>query len=98
MDNQRFVKAHIHWKKDPSKFPVNQWIRDIVVNYGETKDKTFYGETWTVLVKITRPIDGTWDTYADIAFIVDEAPWQLLETGYSFNLWAGKDIAAVTII
>ena len=98
MDNRRFIKALINWRKDPSKFPVNEWMRDIVVNYGEIRDKTFFGDTWTVLVRITRHIDGTWDTYADVAFIVDEAPWQLLETGYSFNLWAGKDIALATII
>lgn len=77
---------------------MNEWMRDIVVNYGEIKDKIFYGDTWTVLVRITRHIDGTWDTYADVAFIVDEAPWQLLETGYRFNLWAGRDIATVTIV
>jgi len=41
---------------------------------------------------------ATWDTYADVAFIMDEAPWHLLEKGYSFNLWAGKDIAVITII
>ncbi|MFE6795376.1 hypothetical protein [Paenibacillus chitinolyticus] len=98
MDNRRFIKAFIKWEKDPSQFPASEWMRDIVVNYGEIKDKTFYGDTWTVLVRITRHIEGTWDTYADVAFIVDEAPWKLLETGYSFNLWAGKDIAVVTII
>ncbi|QSF45664.1 hypothetical protein [Paenibacillus tianjinensis] len=96
--DKRFIKAHISWKKDPSKFPVNEWMRDIVVHYGEIKDKILYGDTWTVLVRITRHIEGTWDTYADVAFIVDEAPWELLETGYRFNLWAGKDIAIVTII
>lgn len=96
--DRRFVKALIKWNKDPIHFPVNEWMRDIVVNFGEIKNKTFYGDTWTVLVRITRHIDGTWDTYADVALIVDEAPWQLLETGYSFNLWAGKDIAIVTIV
>lgn len=98
MNNRRFKKTLITWKKDPSKLPENEWIRDIVVNYGEIKDKAFYGDTWTVLVRITKHTDGTWDTYADVAFIVDEAPWQLLETGYSFNIWSGKDIAVVTII
>jgi len=98
MDDRRFVQSYIRWKKDPICFPVNEWIRDLVVIHGEIKDRTIYGDTWTVLVRITKPIDGTWDTYADVAFIVDEAPWQLLETGYNFNLWAGKDIAVVTII
>lgn len=32
------------------------------------------------------------------AFIVDEAPWHLLEPGFSFKLWAGREIAAVTIL
>ncbi|WP_438498376.1 hypothetical protein [Paenibacillus sp. IHBB 3054] len=74
------------------------WKPPVSRSYGEIKDRIFYGNTWTVLVRITRHIDGAWDTYADVAFIVDEAPWQLLEAGYSFNLWAGKDIAIVTII
>ncbi len=95
---RRFEKAHIKWNNNPILFPVNEWMRDIVVNFGETRDKTFYGDTWTVLVRITKHIDGTWETYADVAFIVDEAPWQLLTTGYSFNLWAGKDIATATIV
>ncbi|MNF01403.1 hypothetical protein D3C80_2003880 [compost metagenome] len=73
-------------------------MRDLVVNYGESKDKTLYGDTWTVLVRITGHVGDTWNTYADVAFIVDEAPWQLLESGYSFNLWAGKDIAKVSIL
>lgn len=96
--NRRFVKAFINWNKDPSRIPVNEWIKGIVVHYGEIKDKTFYGDTWTVLVRITKHNDNTWDTYADVAFIVDEAPWQLLETGYSFNLWSGNDFATVTIV
>lgn len=56
------------------------------------------GDTWTVLVRITSQVEGTWDTYADVAFIVDEAPWHLWEPGYSFNLWAGKDVATVHIL
>ncbi|WP_373231485.1 hypothetical protein [Cohnella sp.] len=96
--DRKSVKALIKWNKDPSRYADNEWLRDIVANFGGIKDKKFYGDTWTVLVRITKYIEGTWDTYADVAFIVDEAPWQLLVTGYSFNLWAGKDIATVTIV
>lgn len=96
--DSRCCKAIIQWDKDPTNFSINEWIRDIVVNYGEIKDKKFYGDTWTVLVRITKHIDGTWNTYADVAFIVDEAPWHLLDSGYSFKLWAGRDIATVIII
>lgn len=85
-------------EKRPRRVSSKQWLRDHVVNYGEIKDKTIFGDTWTVLVRITRHIDGTWYTYADVAFIVDEAPWQLLESGYSFNPWARNDIAKVNII
>lgn len=95
---RRFAKALIKWNKTPVLFPVNEWMREIIVSFGEIHDKTFYGDTWTVLVRITKHIDGTWDTYANVAFIVDEAPWQLLTTGYSFKLWAGKEIATVTIV
>ncbi|MFF2480906.1 hypothetical protein [Paenibacillus sp. NPDC058071] len=98
MSNKRFVEALIKWDRDPSMCPLNEWMRDFVVTYGPIKEKTFYGDTWTVLVRITRQMEGTWDTYADIAFIVDEAPWEKLESGYSFHLWAGRNIAVVTII
>ncbi|NEN82591.1 hypothetical protein [Paenibacillus elgii] len=91
-------KAIIEWDKDPSCFPVNEWLRDIVVNFGKVGNNKFYGETWTVLVKVNKLIDDTWNTEADVAFIVDEAPWHLLETGFSFKLWAGRDIATVTIL
>ncbi|MEK8132958.1 hypothetical protein WMW72_34270 [Paenibacillus filicis] len=83
---------------DPSHFPVNEWIKDIVVNIGKSENYRFYGDTWTVLVRVYKLIDNTWNTEADVAFIVDEAPWHLLEQGFSFKLWAGKDIATVTIL
>lgn len=98
LEDKRSVRAKIDWFKDPKKYPMNVWLRDIIVNYGELKDMTFTGQSWTVLVRITSHIEDSWSTYADVAFIVDEAPWHLLVKGYSFNLWAGKDIATVTIL
>ncbi|PUA36420.1 hypothetical protein C8Z91_23725 [Paenibacillus elgii] len=98
MVERRHCNAIIEWDKDPSHYPTNVWLRDIVVIYGEIIDKKIYGNTWTVLVRITQLIDNSWSTYADVAFIVDEAPWHLLEKGYSFKLWAGRDIATVTIL
>ncbi|MBU7316043.1 hypothetical protein [Paenibacillus oleatilyticus] len=95
---RRSCKAIIEWDKDPSHFPVNEWLRDIVVNFGKIENNRFYGDTWTVLVKVNKLIYDTWNTEADVAFIVDEAPWHLLETGFSFKLWAGRDIATVRIL
>ncbi|KEQ21672.1 hypothetical protein [Paenibacillus tyrfis] len=95
---RRSCKAIIEWDKDPSLFPVNEWLRDIVVNFGKIENNRFYGDTWTVLVKVNKLIDDAWNTEADVAFIVDEAPWHLLEAGFSFNLWAGRDIATVRIL
>lgn len=98
MNDIRHAQALITWHRDPSKFSRNEWIRDIVVHYGEIIDRVMQGDTWTVLVRITSQVEGTWDTYADVAFIVDAAPWHLWVPGYSFNLWAGKDIATVHIL
>lgn len=98
METRRSVKAIVTWYKDPSRFQVNECLRDIIVNVGELRDGVFYGDSWTVLVRITDFVDGTWDTYSDVAFIVDEAPWHLLEKGYSFKLWHGRDIAKLTIL
>lgn len=95
---RRHCKAIIKWDKDPSRYSMNEWLRDIVVIYGEIIDKKIYGDTWTVPVRITDFIDGTWNTYADVRFLVDEAPWHLLVSGYTFKLWAGRDIATVTIL
>lgn len=96
--DRRPVQALIHWDIDPSRLPLNEWIRDLIVNFGQIKDKTLYGDSWTVLVRITKPMEGTRDTYADVAFIVDEAPWHLLEPGFCFKLWAGKEVATVVIL
>lgn len=96
---RRHCKAIIEWEKDkdPSKFPLNEWLRDMVVIFGESVGKIIHGDVWTVLVRVTEVIDDTC-TYADVAFIVDGAPWHLLEPGYRFKLWAGRDIANVTIV
>ncbi|MGC5327683.1 hypothetical protein [Brevibacillus sp. SYSU BS000544] len=96
--DRKSAKAMINWDIDPSNLPTNEWIRDIVMNTGEIRGNRIYGDTWTVLVRITSHINGTWDTFADVAFIVDEAPWHLLKKDYTFTLWSGKDIATVTII
>lgn len=98
MDTNRSVKAIISWELDPSNISKDVWLRDLVVNFGELIGRTFTGDTWTVPVKVTKPIDGTWDTYADVCFLVEEAPWHLLVSGYVFRLWAGKEIATVKIL
>ncbi|WP_219837591.1 hypothetical protein [Paenibacillus sp. R14(2021)] len=98
MESSRSVKATITWEKDPARFLLNTWITDIIVNYGELKGKHFIGDSWTVPVRITSFVEGTWDTFADVGFLVDEAPWHLLVSGYTFRLWAGKEIATVKIL
>ncbi|PWW08731.1 hypothetical protein DFQ01_101457 [Paenibacillus cellulosilyticus] len=98
MTDRRYVKAIISWRRDPSQLPVNEWLRDFIIHMGEIKDRSLQGDTWTVLVRVTGHINETWDTHADVAYLVDEAPWIMLEAGYSFKLWAGKDNADVTII
>ncbi len=40
---RRFEKAHIKWNNNPILFPVNEWMRDIVVNFGEPEIKHFMG-------------------------------------------------------
>ncbi len=35
MNGIRHTQALITWHRDPSKFSKNEWIRDIVVHYGE---------------------------------------------------------------
>jgi len=95
---RRSCQAIIEWDKDPASFPINEWLQDLVVNFGKIENNKLCGETWTVLVKISSSIGGTWNTYAEVAFIVDEAPWHLLKPGYRFKLWVGKDIAAVNIV
>ncbi|MFC3803832.1 MULTISPECIES: hypothetical protein [unclassified Cohnella] len=99
MMERRHCKAIIEWDKDKdtSKFPLNEWLRDIVVIFGEVVGKVIHGDVWTVLVRVTEVVDDS-HTYADVAFIVDGAPWHLLEPGFSFKLWAGREIAAVTIL
>ncbi len=98
MDKRRSAKAIIKWDINPSGFQVNEWIRDIVVIFGEIKGKQIIGDTWTVLVNIKGFIENTWDTNADVAFIVDVAPWHLLIKGFSFKFWNGMDIVTVIII
>jgi hypothetical protein len=34
----------------------------------------------------------------DVCFLVDEAPWNSLVSGYTFSLWAGREIAKVKIL
>lgn len=95
---RKYSKALIEWDNNPNQFPVNEWLKDLVMNFGIIDGKVFSGDTWTVLVRITEFIDDTWHTYADVAFIVDEAPWQLLINGYSFKLWHGREVATVRIL
>ncbi|WPP39702.1 hypothetical protein SK066_13825 [Paenibacillus hunanensis] len=94
----KHYKARIEWYNDPSHYLLHTWLRDIVTIDGIVVDRQIIGQTWTVPVRITSFIDDTWGTYADVGFLVDEAPWHLLETGYTFRLWAGKDIATVTML
>lgn len=98
MESIRFVKALIHWDKDPSKYPCNTWLPDLIVHYGSIEGRQLTGEAWTVPVRITSLIEGTHDTYADVRFLVDDAPWHLLVSGYMFKLWAGKDIASIKVL
>ncbi|MDQ0060207.1 hypothetical protein J2T14_002379 [Paenibacillus harenae] len=70
------VNALITWDRDPSSFSCNTWLQDLIVNCGSLEGRQFVGDAWTVQVRITDLIEGTWDTYADIRFIVDDAPWQ----------------------
>ncbi|MCY9659965.1 hypothetical protein P5G65_16055 [Paenibacillus chondroitinus] len=98
MDTNCSLRAIITWERDPSNIPKDVWLRDLIVNYGEIIGKTFTGDCWTVPVKVTGFIEGTWDTYADVRFLVEEAPWHLLVGGYCFKLWAGKEIATVRIL
>lgn len=53
MNDIRHAQALITWHRDPSKFSRNEWIRDIVVDYGEIIGGVMHGDTWTVLVRIT---------------------------------------------
>jgi hypothetical protein len=94
----RSVKALITWDKDSSKFPCNIWLQELIVNYGDLEGEQFTGDTWTVPVRITSQIEGTWQTYADVRFLVDDAPWGDLVSGYTFRLWAGREIATVKVL
>ncbi|MFD1888239.1 hypothetical protein [Paenibacillus wenxiniae] len=95
---QRHCKAIIEWYKNPVGYPLHTWLRDLVMIDGTIVDKHIIGNTWTVPVRITAYIDNTWRAYADVGFLVDEAPWHLLKSGYTFKLWAGKDVATVSIV
>ncbi|MDI4648034.1 hypothetical protein [Cohnella hashimotonis] len=52
-------KAIIEWDKDkdPNKFPLNEWLRDIVVIFGEVVGRIIHGDVWTVLVRVTEVVD-----------------------------------------
>jgi len=98
METIRLVNALITWKSDPRNLPYNIWLQDLIVNYGKLECNQFSGEAWTVQVRITDLIEDTWDTYADVRFIVDDAPWQDLISGYTFRLWAGREVATVKVL
>ncbi|MGO4108713.1 hypothetical protein [Paenibacillus sp. YAF4_2] len=98
METIRSVKAIISWDRDPTKYELNIWLRDLIVHFGIIEGRQLMGDAWTVSVRVTGFIEGTWDTYADVGFIVDEAPWHELVSGYTFRLWAGKEIATVKIL
>lgn len=98
MGTNRSVNALVQWDKDPSKYPCNIRLPDLIVHYGSIEGKRLTGEAWTVPVRITGYIEGTYDTYADVRFLVDEAPWHLLVSGYEFKLWAGREIATVKVL
>lgn len=70
MDDIRHAQALITWYRDPSSFSRDEWIRDIVVHYGEIIDRVMHRDTWTVLFRIISQVEGTWDTYADVAFLL----------------------------
>lgn len=90
------VEAIIQWENDPASMPLNQWIRDLVVILGGIEGKQIH-DAWTVLVRITEQLPD-WNTRADVTFITEEAPWHLWEPGYCFKLWAGREVATVTIL
>jgi hypothetical protein len=98
MERIRLVKALITWDSDPSEYPCNTWLQELIVQYGSTEGKQLSGEAWSVPVRITGLIEGTWETYADVRFLVDDAPWQVLVSGYTFRLWAGTEIATVKVL
>jgi len=98
LESTRSLKSIIAWERDPNNYARNVWLRDLIVYNGEIKGKQFIGDTWTMPVRITGMIEGTWNTYADVCFLVDEAPWHDLVSGYTFRLWAGSEIATVKIL
>lgn len=90
------AKALIRWEFDPSPLPLNEWLRDLVVITGEIRGREVT-EAWTVLVKIVDRVPESWNSYAEVKFITESAPWHLWQQGFSFKLWNGKDVATVTI-
>ncbi|WP_025681583.1 hypothetical protein [Paenibacillus massiliensis] len=99
--NRRHMQAMIQWHLDPARFPDGEWMRDMIVMLGDhenRQDGRSVGGSWTVLVRVMERSEGTWDTFGDVAFITDEAPWHLLTPGFTFELWAGRDIATVTVM
>jgi len=90
------VKAIIKWDFDPLSLPFHEWIRDLIVITGEIRGREIT-EAWTVLVKVVERIPESWDTYAEVKYITDDAPWHLWHQGYSFKLWNGRDVATVMI-
>lgn len=98
MGNIRSVHALVQWDTEPIKYPSNIWLPDLIVHFGSIEGNKLTGEAWTVPVRITGFIEGTCDTYADVRFLVDEAPWHLLVSGYEFRLWAGREIATVKVL
>jgi len=99
--DRRHMPAMIQWHLEPVCFTDGEWLQDIIVKLGDNENNPNskpVGGSWTVLVRITERSEGTWDTFGDVAFIRDEAPWPLLTAGFTLELWAGRDIATVTIM
>jgi hypothetical protein len=61
-------------------------------------DPTWPTDAWTLNVKFIETYQGGQYTFADVAFLVDEAPHHVIDTDARFELYEGRKMVATGVV
>lgn len=93
---KRRVKAKISWvsrEKGGRNSPPPGPRFVTVCRFEEDKD-SYPKEAWSLVLEFSNLLGGSLDVTADVSFLVDDAPHQLLHSGSKFELFEGRQLIA----